>query len=149
MIAGAVLLAAQTTVILMFSILLGMKSVTGIAGLLAVIGFATLLGVGFSGLMVGVALLTGNGAATSGISFLFFPLTFLTATFVPVEQLDGWLEVAARINPITYILEATRAIINTGWESDLIAQGLISSLSIFVVLFGFALYGLRVRTRRR
>lgn len=104
---------------------------------------------GFSGLMVGVALLTGNAAATAGASFLFFPLTFLTATFVPVERLQGWIRVAARVNPITYPLEAMRAILNSGWDSALILRALASSLLMFALLFAFALYSLRTRARRR
>ncbi len=104
---------------------------------------------GFSGLIVGVALLTGNAAATQGGTFLFFPLTFLTATFVPVDQLQGWIRVAARLNPITPILGAMRAILNTGWDGALIVQGLGAGAAMFAVLFAFALYALRARTRRR
>lgn len=55
-----------------------------------------------------IALRTGNAAATSGASFLFFPLSFLTATFVPYDLLTGWIKTAAFINPITYILDAMR-----------------------------------------
>lgn len=149
MVAGAVLLAVQTITILALGLLLGLTPVTGLAGLLAIIGFSLLLGVAFSGLTVGVALLTGNAAATGSSSFLFFPLTFLTATFVPVDMLSGWIKVAAEINPITYVLGAMRALLNTGWDWTLMAQGVMASAVMFAVLFSFTLYALRVRTRRR
>jgi len=148
MAAGGVFLAAQTLLLVFVGVALGLRPVTGFAGLLAIVGFAMLIGVAFSGLTVGVALLTGNSAATSSSSFLFFPLTFLTATFVPLDRLSGWIRVAAQINPITYALEAMRAILNTGWDSALIAKGLIAGGLMFVVLFTFALFGLRTRTRR-
>ncbi len=149
MIANALLLVAQVVVVLLIGLLLGLKPATGAVGLLAVLGFTVLLGISFSGLTVGVALLSGNSAVTNSASFLFFPLTFLTATFVPVELLQGWFKVAAYINPITYFLEATRSILNAGWNTSLILHGLLAIALMFIVLFAFALYSLRVRTRRR
>ncbi len=149
MIAGGVVLAMQTTTIVITGLVLGLKPETGILGLIAIIALGLVLGVSFSGLSVGVALLTGNAAATGGSVFLFFPLTFLTSTFVPLDQLDGWIKVAAQLNPITYVLEAMRAILNKGWDANLIGQGLIAEVVFFVLLFSFALFGLRSRTRRR
>jgi ABC-2 type transport system permease protein len=149
MIANAGLLVVQVVVVLVIGLLLGLHPVTGFVGLLAVLGLSILLGISFSGLTIGVALLSGSSAATSSASFLFFPLTFLTATFVPVDLLQGWFKVAAYINPVTYFLDATRAILNTGWDATLIARGLLMIAIMFVVLFAFALYSLRVRTRRR
>lgn len=149
MLAGGIALAAQAAGLVLVGLGLGLRPETGAGGLLAIVGFAILVGVGFSGLIVGVALLTGNAAATQGGTFLFFPLTFLTATFVPVDQLQGWIRVAARLNPITPILGAMRAILNTGWDGALIVQGLGSGAAMFAVLFAFALYALRARTRRR
>ncbi len=149
MIANALLLVAQVVVVLLIGLLLGLRPATGAVGLLVVLGFTVLLGISFSGLTVGVALLSGNSAVTNSASFLFFPLTFLTATFVPVELLQGWFKVAAYINPITYFLEATRSILNTGWNAPLILRGLLAIALMFIILFAFALYSLRVRTRRR
>ncbi len=149
MLAGAVALALQAAIIILVALLLGLRSETSLAGLLAVGGLAVLVGVAFSGLMVGVALLTGNAAATQGVAFLFFPLTLLTATFVPVDRLQGWIRVAARVNPITYLLEPMRATLNTGWDGPALLRGLAVGLLMLAVLFAVALYGLGARTRRR
>ena len=149
MVAGALFIGLQTVVVLVLGLALGLVPVTGPSGLLVVVSFALLLGVGFSGLTIGVGLFTGNSAATGGSSFLLFPLTFLTATFVPVDQLQGWIKGAAQLNPITYVLEAMRTTINTGWDTAVLARGLGAGLLLFGVFFGFALLGLRARTRRR
>ncbi len=149
MIAGGVLLSAQTLIVMTLALLMGLQPATGLPGVLAVLGFAALLGVGFSGFTVGIALRTGSGAATQGSSFLFFPMSFLTATFVPIELLSGWLRTAAEWNPITYILEAMRGILNTGWEGDLIIRGLASCLALGGILFLWAMLSLRARTRRK
>jgi ABC-2 type transport system permease protein len=149
MLAGAIVLALQTAVVIAIALLMGLEPATGLPGLLALTGIALLLGVGFSGFTVGVALFTGSAAATGGAGFLFFPLSFLTATFVPLDLLSGWLRTAAEWNPITYVLEAGRALVNTGWETDIIARGIGSSLLLGVVLFAWALFALRTRTARR
>ncbi|NWF69690.1 MAG: ABC transporter permease [Chloroflexi bacterium] len=149
MVAGAVILVLQTTVVIMVALFMGLEPVTGLPGLLTVIGFALLLGTAFAGWTVGIALMSGNAAATQGASFLFFPLSFLTATFVPLDLLSGWIKVAATYNPITYILDAMRTTINIGWNAEIMAGGVAACLIMGLVLFAFAMHGLRVRTRRR
>ena len=149
MIAGAILLAIQTILLLGLGFLLGLRPETGLPGGLAVIGLSLLLGVGFAGFTVGIALRTGSAAATGGASFLFFPLSFLTATFVPLELLSGWIKTAATYNPITYILEAMRTLLNSGWDTQIILRGVSASLLLGVILFVWALLSLRARTRRR
>jgi ABC-2 type transport system permease protein len=149
MIAGALILTLQTVLILVIALLMGLQPETGVFGLVSTLIFATFLGISFAGFTVGMALFTGSAAATGGASFLFFPLTFLTATYVPFEFLSGWIKVAAEFNPITYPLEAMRALINVGWNPDLMLKGISSCLLMGVVLFSFAVLGLRTRTRRR
>ena len=148
-IAGALVLVVQTTVVMFIGLLMGLDPQTGIPGVLTVLAFALLLGTGFAGFTVAVALRSGNAAATQGASFAFFPLTFLTATFVPVSLLSGWIQTAAIYNPITYILEAMRSLLNTGWEGDVLLRGLLSCLVLGIVMFAFALFSLRARTRRK
>lgn len=147
-VAGAVILGLQATIVLSVALLMGLESATGALGLLAIIGLAVLLGTGFAGFTVSAALGSGSAAATQGASFIFFPLTFLTASFVPLELLSGWLETAARLNPITYVLEAMRSIINVGWESGVVLQGVLACLALFVAMYALAIFALRVRTRR-
>lgn len=146
--AGALILGVQAGVVIGVATLMGLQSATGLAGLLTVIGLAILLGTGFAGFTVSAALGSGSAAATQGASFLFFPLTFLTASFVPLELLDGWLQTAARLNPITYVLEAMRGLLNTGWDATALTQGIAACLILGVAMYALAVYALRVRTRR-
>jgi ABC-2 type transport system permease protein len=146
--AGALILGLQTAVVISVALLMGLEPVTGLGGLVVVIGLAVLLGTGFAGFTVSAALGSGNAAATQGASFLFFPFTFLTASFVPLELLSGWLETAARFNPITYVLEAMRATLNTGWDNEALFQGVAACLILGTLMYALAVYALRVRTRR-
>jgi ABC-2 type transport system permease protein len=146
--AGAVILGIQSIIVVAVGLLLGLNPVTGIPGLLVVIGLSILLGIGFAGFTVSAALGSGSAAATQGASFLFFPLTFLAPTFVPLALLSGWLEVAAKINPITYVLQAMRALLNTGWDTQAILTSILACLILGAVMYALAAFALLVRTRR-
>jgi ABC-2 type transport system permease protein len=146
--AGAVILGMQAMIVLGVALIIGLESATGILGLLTVVGLAILLGLGFAGFTVSAALGSGSAAATQGASFIFFPLTFITASFVPLELLDGWLRTAARFNPITYVLEAMRTTINTGWDAASLTQGIAACLLLAVVTYVLAVLALRRRTSR-
>lgn len=146
--AGALILGIQTGIVIGVGLLMGLEPVTGPAGLLAVMGMAVLLGTGFAGFTVSAALGSGSAAVTQSAGFIFFPLTFLTASFVPLNLLDGWLATAARLNPITYVLQAMRDTLNMGWNGTALWQGALACLILAIAMYGLAVYALRVRTRR-
>ena len=58
-----------------------------------------------------IALKTRSAAATQSGGLIFFPLLFLTPNFVPRSMLTHPMEVAATINPVTYLMEALRSLI--------------------------------------
>jgi ABC-2 type transport system permease protein len=146
--AGAVILGLQATIVVGVGLVLGLEPATGLPGVLVVIGLAVLLGIGFAGFTVSAALGSGSAAATQGASFVFFPLTFLAPTFVPIELLSGWLKTAARLNPITYVLEAMRSLINSGWDGTALWHGALACLILAAVTYTMTVTALRVRTRR-
>jgi ABC-2 type transport system permease protein len=149
MIAGATVLALQTTTVIVISLFMGLESATGPLGAVMALLISVLLGLGLSGFTVGVALRSGSAAATQGASFLFFPLTFLTATFVPLNLLTGWIRTAAEFNPITYVLGAMRSLLLNGWEADALLKGVLACLVMCALTFAFAFTGLRARTKQK
>ena len=101
-------------------------------GSLLVVVLAFLWGMAFAGYAAFMALKTKNAAAAQAATFAFFPLIFLSYTFVPKEYVTaGWLKVAATINPTTYVFDSMRSLLNTGWDSTSLLVG-------FAVTFGFA-----------
>ncbi|HRX02489.1 MAG: ABC transporter permease [Anaerolineae bacterium] len=147
--AGSLVLGLQALIVVGVGLLLGLDPATGLPGLLAVVGLSVLLGTGFAGFTVSAALGTGSAAATQSAGFLFFPLTFLTASFVPLELLGGWLKTAAMFNPITYVLGGMRSLMLTGWETSELWPAVAACLLLAVAMYGLAAYALRVRTRRK
>jgi ABC-2 type transport system permease protein len=96
---------------------------SGVAGFVVLVLMISLWAVVFSGFLQIIALKTRSPAATQAGSLIFFPLLFLTPNFVPRELLTRPMEIAATINPVTYIMEAARALILEGFQWGEIARG--------------------------
>jgi ABC-2 type transport system permease protein len=146
--AGAVMLGLQASAVLVVGLLLGLNSATGLAGLFVVVAFSVLLGTGFAGFTVSAALASGSAAVTESATFVFVPLVFIAPTFVPITLLDGWLKTAASLNPITYVLQAMRTLLSTGWDIEALWKGVLACLLLALFTYSLAVIALRVRTRR-
>jgi ABC-type multidrug transport system permease subunit len=70
-----------------------------------------------------------------------FLIIFLAPVYVPIELLSGWVESAARVNPLTAVIEAGRGFISGGETDVLLAFGAAAALA--AVLIGWAVTGLR------
>jgi ABC-2 type transport system permease protein len=92
----------------------------------------------WAGLSNIIALRSGNAELTMMIGILItFPVLFLSTAFMPEALLPDWLGTVAKFNPITYIVEAERALVNDGWDWTAIAQ----SFGVTLVLGAFTLTG--------
>ncbi|MCQ8830176.1 ABC transporter permease [Streptomyces malaysiensis] len=49
-------------------------------------------------------------AMQSAAYLVTFPLMFASSAFVPVDRMPGWLEVLAILNPLSYAMDASRAL---------------------------------------
>lgn len=76
-------------------------------------------------------------------NFLRFPMIFLGGVFLPVASLPGWLQVIARMLPLTYSVEVLHAAL---W-----GEGLQHAVADLAVLAGYAavLFWLAVRVLAR
>ena len=84
---------------------------SGVARLRAAVLLTALWAVVFAGFMQLIALKTRSAAATNSGGLVFFPLLFLTPNFVPRDLLTRPMEIAATLNPVTYVMEALRSLI--------------------------------------
>jgi ABC-2 type transport system permease protein len=66
-----------------------------------------------------------------------FLILFFAPVYVPFELLQGWIETVARVNPITYILEAARSLLSGSPEEVALAYGLSASLITIMALWAF------------
>ena len=100
-----------SAVILLLALPFGISIASGVLGFVLLVLMAAGWGVVYSGFMQLIALKTRSAAATQSGGLIFFPLLFLTPNFVPRDMLTHPMEVAATINPVTYLMEALRSLI--------------------------------------
>ena len=145
MAADAVVIAALCIPVLAIGFGVGVRFATGAPGVLAFIGLSALWGLAFTGLPYAVALKTGSPAAVNASFVVFFPLFFLSDAVVPKASLTGWFSTIATYNPITYLLDALRSLITTGWDGEVLLKGLAALAGIGLVSAALALLALRSR----
>ncbi len=140
-VAGMIAITAQAITLVLLGWVLGLEQPHGLAGLAVVVAFTVIAGGGFLLMALAAALVWRNMAAVNAVTWVFFPVSFMTTTFVPREQLQGWMAVAADLNPLTYLLEGMRDALSPGWSSTVLTQGALAaggilSLGLVAVWFG-------------
>jgi ABC-2 type transport system permease protein len=100
-----------TVVIILIALPFGVTVASGPIGFVLLVLLTATWAVVFTGFLQLIALKTRSAAATNSGSLIFFPLLFLTPNFVPRELLSRPMEVAATLNPVTYLMEALRSLI--------------------------------------
>jgi ABC-2 type transport system permease protein len=140
--------AALTVPILIVGFLLGVRFESGPAGIVVFILIAAGWSLAFSGFGYAVALKTGNPGAVNSMFLLFFPFLFLTTSYVPKNQLSGWLHAVAAWNPVTYLLEGLRSLVTTGWDASAIGAALLAVVIVGAISMTLCFAALRGRIRR-
>jgi ABC-2 type transport system permease protein len=145
----AVLTIAQVTVYLGVGYIVGVRLESGLAGVVVVFVFATLVGLGFGALGAFAALRTGSGEAVQSLFPVFFVFLFISSMNIPRNLIEAtWFRDLATANPVSYLLEAVRSLIITGWDGEALALGFGIAAAIAVVAMAAASWALRVRMAR-
>jgi ABC-2 type transport system permease protein len=104
-------IAVQIAIILGLGVLLGAEIATGVVGALGIIVVGVLFSLWFVAFSNSLAVLTRDQESTIiGGNLLQFPLLFLSSAFLPLEALPGWIQQFARLNPVTYGVDAARSL---------------------------------------
>ncbi|WP_226012632.1 ABC transporter permease [Halomicrobium salinisoli] len=104
-------IAAQIVIILVLGALLGARYQTGLPGVVGIVAVGVVFSLWFTAFSNIVALVTRDQESTIiGANILQFPLLFVSSAFLPLDALPGWIQVVARFNPITYGVDAARAL---------------------------------------
>ena len=135
--------SVQTTIVIVIILLAGGRIQTGFLGFLTILLLGGLFGIAWSAIGMSIALITRNQRATQSSFILFFPLTFITTSQMPLNLLHGWYQFAVQINPVTYVLEAIRTLTNTGWELRTIGTGFIVAICTGIFTISLAMRSFR------
>jgi ABC-2 type transport system permease protein len=148
MIADLALVMALTLPVIALGFAFGVRFETGVLGFLLFVVLSGLWGLAFTGFPYAIALKTGSPGAVASSFILFFPFAFLTTATLPREQLTGWLDTFAGVNPMTYLLAALRSLLYGGWQPRTLLEGLAAILGVGAVSMTLALLTLRGRVAR-
>jgi len=161
---GAVLLGRTTAdllrnifvivVMTVVGLLVGFRPTTGVAsylaGVLLILFFAYALSWGFA--IVGLS--APNSETAQVMSFpLIFPLTFISAAFVPLSSMPSWLQGFATYQPFSVTVSACRSLMvgaastGTGKSTSFwVWQSLAWTVALLIVFVPLAIRKYRTRT---
>jgi ABC-2 type transport system permease protein len=109
--------SAQILLVVAVAFGLGVRIATGFPGLLVILLAAALLTMSVTAAFSALAYaVPQHGTFFAIAGFVTLPLLFMSNAFVPLDVMPPWMAVIARLNPLTYAIEAMRTLVIVGWE---------------------------------
>lgn len=145
--AGVVAFSLFTTLFyITVGLIAGAHIQAGVPGVLVLLALAGLIGVGFGGLGALAGIRTGSGEAVQGLFPVFFVALFLSSVYLPRNLIRAhWFHTIANWNPVSYLLEAIRSVLITGWDGNALARAFAIAAGITAI----GLVGSAVALRKR
>jgi ABC-2 type transport system permease protein len=139
--------SGQVLVILGVAYLFGVHPVTGFGGVAVIILIGLLFGVGLIAISMALAFsVKSHGDFFSMLGFLSLPMIFLSSALVPLSAMPGWMAVLARLNPMTWAIDAVRPLILSGWAAALPKIGIV--VVVMIAFDSICLWGAARAFRR-
>jgi ABC-2 type transport system permease protein len=77
---------------------------------LAAFGLVIAFGFAFEWVFITLGLFAGNAQAAQGMGMIVFPFAFISSAYVPVSSMPSGLRLFAEHQPLTYMVDAVRAL---------------------------------------
>jgi ABC-2 type transport system permease protein len=106
----------------LFGFAVGFRLGGSVAEALAAFGLCILFGFAFEWIFIVMGLVAGNAQAAQGLTFLVFPLVFVSSAYVPVESLPAGLEAFGDYQPITAMVNGVRGLAGGAEAEALLAH---------------------------
>ncbi len=145
---GTTLSAIQGMIFLIFAPFAGVH--LGLAQVLLAAVVVFLVSFSLTALGFAIAWPMDSSQAFHGIVNLFLiPLWLLSGALFPLSGASGWIRALMHLNPLTYGVEALRALLYPGAETSFPFSSAMATLVLFsLVMFGLALLMANRRTTR-
>jgi oleandomycin transport system permease protein len=95
--------------------------------------------------LIGMLVKSAQGVQMFGF-LVMFPLVFGSNILTEAVKMPGWLQAFVKVNPVTYLTEAERALLTGGPAATPVTRSLLWALAIFVVFAPLAVRAYRRRT---
>ncbi|HZD17346.1 MAG TPA: ABC transporter permease [Actinomycetota bacterium] len=74
------------------------------------LGLCVVFGSAFAWVFIALGLFAGSAESAQGMAFMVVPLSFTSSAYVPVDSMPGWMQAFAEHQPLTYMVDAVRAL---------------------------------------
>jgi ABC-2 type transport system permease protein len=136
------LIAAGLTFVM--GVIIGYRPGGGVLGVLGAITLAMFTGWALAWIFTFIGIRAKSARAVQGTSFLIlFPLTFLSNAFVPVNSLPSWLAAFVKVNPVSHLVSAARALANQGIVTSEAGWTLLAGLVVIAVFAPLSVWSYR------
>jgi len=146
-------IVVQIAIILGLGTLLGANVATGFVGAVGIVLIGICFSLWFVALSNIIAVVTRDQESTIiGANLLQFPLLFVSTAFLPLSAMPDWIQTVATVNPITYGVDAARALMldqdvmtvievtRFGGIWDTLVPALVILVALDVLFGGIAVY---------
>jgi ABC-2 type transport system permease protein len=133
----------QVIVVFILALIIRVELRVDVLSVLGVLFIIILSGMFFSSLSIFLATLLKTRERMMGIGqALTMPLFFASSAIYPIDLMPDWLKLIARVNPLSYIVDALRALLVTGDFSHLPLDLGVLVLTV-IVMVGLATLSFR------
>jgi ABC-2 type transport system permease protein len=144
-----VLGVVQAVVYLLVGLATGVTLASGVGGAFALVGLSILISFAFASLGGLLALRLGTGESVQGIFPLLFVTLFLSSSSLPRNLIKAtWFRDIASYNPISYLIEALRSLVITGWNAEALGLGVGFAAALLILSLAFSQAAMRTRLAR-
>ncbi|WP_406198027.1 ABC transporter permease [Kitasatospora sp. NBC_01560] len=101
------------TILIAFAMILGFEVKTGPLELLAAVGLSLFFGMSIVWISMLLGMSLKSVQAVQGVSMLvLMPMQFGSSIFAPTDTMPGWLQSFTKVNPLSALADACRALLN-------------------------------------
>jgi len=150
LLAGAAVVGLlQAATYLLVGLAAGASFAAGVPGVLVIVALSMLMTIGFGSVGLFAALRTGSGEAVQSLFPVFFVFLFLSSMSLPRNLIHTvWFREVATYNPVSYLIEAIRSLLISGWDAQALALGFGIAAAIALLAMVAATRSLKVRLAR-
>ncbi len=124
----------QVLAIIIIAMLMGVKVAGGFGGVIWLLAFASLFGTIMGGISLSLASVIKTMESLFAVmNFLTMPIMFTSNAIFPVAAMPLWLQMIARINPLTYAVGPMRSLMLDGFSVEAVLPG-FSALLLLATL---------------
>jgi ABC-2 type transport system permease protein len=148
--AGAVVLGLiQAVIFLSVGLAVGAHFEAGLGGVPVFFALWMLITLGFGAVGLWIGLRSRGGALVLGLYPVLVAFVFLSSILLPRNLIEAdWYRQIATYNPVSYLVEAIRSLLMTGWDVEALALGFGCAAGIALIAVAAASASLRTSFAR-